>query len=143
MHIIFVCTGNTCRSPMAEALANQWLTEHHRDDVTCSSAGLYTEEGSPASEEAVFVMQEHGLDISSHRSHLLTPDDITEAGLFAVMTPSHAAVLSGAGVPPENIHVLGEGISDPFGGDEFIYRRCCAELREAVEDLLDQVCADE
>lgn len=143
MHIIFVCTGNTCRSPMAEAIANQWLKEHGRDDVTCSSAGLFAEEGAPASEEAVYVMKELGLDISSHRSHQLTPDDITEADLFAVMTPSHAAMLISAGVPSDKIHVLGGGISDPFGGDEFIYRRCCGELREAVEDLLEQVCADE
>lgn len=136
MNIIFVCTGNTCRSPMAEALLRKKTNLH-----TVSSAGLSVAFPAPAAENAAAVMREYGLDISAHRARPLTAEDAGQADLILTMTGGHKALLTAlfpdaaektftlceyAGTPGD--------IDDPFGGDMDTYRRCAAALAARIEE---------
>jgi protein-tyrosine-phosphatase len=92
MRIIFVCTSNVCRSPPAAALAAKWLHDHHNDGevISRSISTDYEPENSPASEYSVQIMKDDfGIDISSHRSKLLTEEDIQGADLIVGITSSH------------------------------------------------------
>ena len=120
---------------MAEALFRS-LAEQRGKKVDCASAGLAAAAGQPASAHAIEACREIGLDLSGHRSRSLTAADLAGIDLFAVMTPGHARALASAGVPEEKITVLGNGISDPYGGTLEEYRLCRDQLRTAVEELL-------
>ncbi len=135
MNILLVCSGNTCRSPMAEALLRRRLAREGSEGVSVSSAGTAAVEGEPASEGAYLVALEDGLDLSGHRARLLTPDLVAAADLILTMSRSHLArsvALGGAG----KTFLLGEfggtgrvaEISDPFGADVSVYRETLAEL---------------
>ena len=73
------------------------------------------------------------------RSRALSRYELDETDRFAVMSPSHAAALEGAGVPAKKVTVLGGGVSDPYGGDLDTYRACRDQLREAVTEYLDRI----
>ena len=101
-HVIFVCTGNTCRSPMAAGLFRLYLQNMGLQDCAkVESAGLAAAAGAPPSENAVKAAAGFGADISAHRSRPLTGADITPDTRFVCMTPQHAAVLQSAGVLSE------------------------------------------
>lgn len=143
-HILLVCTGNTCRSPMAEALLRRKLEERGFDDVTVGSAGTGAWDGAPASEGAYLVALEHGLDLSSHRARLLTRELANDATLVLTMGRHHRARVEQLG--SVEAHLLGEyagrngleaEVRDPFGGDIEGYRETFTEL----DTLLDQVVA--
>lgn len=128
--VLVVCTGNTCRSPLAEALLRRALEETGRTDIAVASAGTGAWDGAPASEGSYLVALEHGLDLSAHRARLLTLAMVEESQLILAMSRTHLArvrELGGAG----RAHLLGEyggftgprgEIDDPFGGDLDEYR---------------------
>ena len=130
MNILFVCTGNTCRSPMAEG----YLRSKKLGGVTVLSRGLACD-GSPVSLNSKTAMAEVGIDISGHISRQITDRDIKDADKIICLSPSHRAVLLSAGVPQEKLYILGKGISDPFGGDITVYRRCRDEIFAAIDEL--------
>lgn len=130
MNILFVCTGNTCRSPMAEG----YLRSKKLDGVTVLSRGLACD-GSPVSLNSKTAMAEVGIDISGHISLQITDSDIKNADKIICLSPSHMAVLLSVGVPENKLFVLGNGISDPFGGDITVYRRCRDEIFAAIDEL--------
>lgn len=129
MNILFVCTGNTCRSPMAEGYLNHKFKNH-----TAKSCGIYADL-SPVSQNSKAVMQEIGIDISSHVSTPITQQLINWADKILCMSPSHKATLESVGV---NAEVLGGGIADPFGGDLEIYKECRDQITNAVDQLFGQ-----
>lgn len=130
MNILFVCTGNTCRSPMAEG----YLRSKGLDGVTVLSRGLVCD-GSPVSLNSKTAMAEVGIDISGHISQQITDRDIIKADKIICLSPSHKAALLSVGVPENKLFVLGNGISDPFGGDITVYRRCRDEIFAAIDAL--------
>lgn len=130
MNILFVCTGNTCRSPMAEG----YLRSKELDGITVISRGLASD-GLPVSLNSKTAMAEVGIDISGHISRQITDRDIKNADKIICLSPSHRAVLLSAGVPQEKLYILGKGISDPFGGDITVYRRCRDEIFAAIDEL--------
>ena len=107
--IVFVCTGNTCRSPMAEGMFRVLAEKYALRDVECTSCGLATFTGMPVSAYAVSAAAAYGADISAHRSRQITEYLLSEGDLFVCMTKQHAEMLSPY-LPAEKICVLGDGI---------------------------------
>lgn len=137
MRVLFVCTGNTCRSPMAEGIYN-----HISQGAI--SRGLCAEGGS-ASEKAIVTMEKMGIDISHHVSQQLTREDVNEADLVLTMTEGHKAVIVNS-MPDaeEKVFTIGEyangkSVSDPYGGDEETYRACANELYEYIERIVEKL----
>ena len=139
MRILFVCTGNTCRSPMAEGIFKKIIAEKKMKNIVCESAGIAAAEGFPASPNAVQVCKEIGVDISQHRAQRLLGEKLKNYDIFAVMTQEHAHLLKAAGVPKEKIRVLGNQIPDPFGGGIAIYRECREKLFVALVELASEI----
>ena len=126
MNILFVCTGNTCRSPMAEGYLNQNYKQHN-----AKSCGLCAD-GSKVSENSKQVMAEIGIDISYHLSAPLTQELCEWADKIICMSHSHKQMLESIGV---NADVLGGGISDPFGCSLEIYRGCRDQIITEIDKL--------
>ena len=133
MKILFICSGNTCRSPMAEALMKAKCKDP--DNITSSSCGLYAVVGDSASQGSIEAMKAYGIDISSHRSKAFSSYMIDEYDLFVVMTNEHKATLSQF-IPEEKIEVLGGGIPDPYGMDTEAYINCAEHIDTALEGIL-------
>lgn len=147
--ILFVCTGNTCRSPMAAALfsrlAAQKLRGHEYEAV---SAGLSAMDNVPASRNAAKAMDKYpGADLSHHRSRLLNLSDIEGAFLVLTMCRSHKQqILSMHPEAYQKVYTLKEyaygmaaDIKDPFGGDESVYRQSADEIAQAIEKLVEKL----
>lgn len=120
---LFVCTGNTCRSPMAAAIFESFSLPFR-----VKSAGLFAD-GSGYCDKSVDVLSEIGIDISGGNSRQLCLEDIN-ADIIFCMSESHRQALISIGAQPEKITVL--DVSDPFGGDINIYRQCRDELLDKL-----------
>lgn len=134
MNILFVCTGNTCRSPMAAALFNKIAVEKNLD-VRIESAGICAQNGAPASSGAISAMEKYGIDLSEHRAKCITRELLEECDLILTMTESHKqALLPYAEGRVQTLCEFAEEkgeIPDPYGGNNEIYERCAAKI-EAV-----------
>ncbi|MFL5484457.1 MAG: low molecular weight protein arginine phosphatase [Gemmatimonadaceae bacterium] len=146
MNLLFVCSGNTCRSPMAEALARKIADRRGIRDLNVSSAGTNAWENIPATDEALLVGMERELDLTGHRARKLTPEIVAEADLIFVMTPGHLEQVKQMGGRGK-AHVIDEyasgaanqGVSDPYGGDLEAYRQTADVLERELEKLFDRL----
>ena len=145
--ILFVCTGNTCRSPMAEVIFNS-LAEQSNLDWRAESAGVAAVGDRPASPNAVQAVAEIGLDLSAHRTRFLPSVDLNEYSLFVGLGEEHADILRSLGIPANMVRVLHRApntadiydlrmdIVDPYGGDINAYRKCRDDITGAVKALI-------
>jgi protein-tyrosine phosphatase len=148
--LLFVCTGNTCRSPMAEAIARKRITELGWSQIEVRSAGIGAMDGSPASEGARRVAAAHGLDLSEHEATFLTRPVAESSDLILTMSAGHlvrvlelgagdrmAMIAAFAAGGDEGAHA--EGIPDPIGGPDEEYARTFAILDELIERVLERL----
>lgn len=147
-HVLIVCTGNTCRSPLAEVMLRRLLEERGMGHtVTVASAGVGTVDGAPAAEGARRVAAERGLRLDGHRTRSVDEDVLARADLILTMEVSHKERLlrrypryahavytlkeyAGVGGSPD--------VDDPYGGDDARYRAAADEIRALLERVVDR-----
>ena len=144
-HILFVCAGNLCRSPMAEGLFRKFLEQNGVPDVEVSSAGLIAFDGLKAASFSVLAAAERGIDIASHRSRPLTQAIMEKADLVLAMELDQVEeILSRTIGHEEKVHMVSSfsrkqlrlaEVDDPYGGPIEEYRACLDHLRELLEEL--------
>ena len=150
--LLFVCTGNTCRSPLAEAIARREAEARGWPHLEASSAGVAAGGGSPASAGSLGAGAEVGLDLTGHTSTQLTADLVAEADLILTMSPHHlmAVIELGGGGHATLLTAFAEGreaedafdapaIPDPFGGPLEEYVRTRDRLDTLVRQVLDRL----
>lgn len=143
MNILFVCTGNTCRSPMAQGLLEDMARKKDLDMVV-RSAGVFALDGQSVSREAVQVLREEGINISHHRANMIHRDLVEESDLILTMSKSHKEALLSkydfiegkVFTLKEYAYGLEEDILDPFGRGIDVYRHTKEEIKDALEEII-------
>jgi len=143
--ILFVCTGNTCRSPLAESLCRAKLAqalgcppgELAQRGFTVASAGVMALPGDSANPQAVQVAEEFGAELAAHRSRPLTHEMLAEATDVIAMTDMHLMLVARYAAGPEpKLLCVGEDIPDPIGGDADEYRACARVIAGQLDRLI-------
>ncbi len=136
--VLFVCTGNTCRSPMAEAFFN-FTAKKEGLEAVAFSAGLYTENGLPYSENSALALAEDGITLSGS-SKQITAEMVKECDYIFGLTQSHGhGVISVFPEYADKVYGFPADISDPFGGDIVTYKKCLAGIKDGVYKIIEYI----
>lgn len=150
MKVMFICTGNICRSAMADAYAKKIVQEQHLD-IQIFSAGTYASTGEHASYNSIEVMKDYDVDLSNHTATNISDSNINEMDLILCATNSHKIFLTHY-YPDlaKKIYTMKEyadecsspsdiDISDPWGYDINVYRMCAAEIIICVDKIIQKI----
>lgn len=146
--VIIVCSGNTCRSPMAEGILKKALAERGAENVAIISAGTLGLVDSPATPSAVEVARSFAVDISQHRSQSFTPELAQRSDLILALAEEHYQ--TALEYRAENVFMLktfprrtkdlrGSSIRDPIGGDGQMYQRAFLEIDDALQQGVNEI----
>lgn len=152
MNILFVCTGNTCRSSMAEVIFKDMIKEidNNLNEIEVHSAGIFAINGMGATPQAISAMESRGINLTKHRAKLLTIQMIKDADLILTMTVKHKSfILKLDSGSEKKVFTLKEYVSlgqessldivDPFGHPVEKYIETAKEIREALEEILRKI----
>ncbi len=147
LKVTFVCSGNTCRSVMAEALFKKMLPSKYQEKIEVNSAGIFASGFSPASTFTQRVLRKRGIDVSSHRSTLAESNLIEQSDLVLTMEKKHVQHLiklsPGAAMKIWTLREFTRGkeedILDPAGGDESSYEKTCQEIEAEIPKILERL----
>ena len=135
-NILFVCTGNTCRSPMAEAIFNHFAPEGY----SAFSAGIYASDGKAISDNSIAALAEIGIS-ASHTSVKINEQLMSKYDYIVGITSEHAKILTG--LYPEfakKIYSFPREVSDPYGMDLDAYRKCRDLIYDGICDIIKEIC---
>ena len=143
--LLFVCSGNTCRSPMAAAIARHFAAHRPPDKppIEAESAGASASNGMPMAPEAVRALERLGIAADPHESRLLTRELIEEADIIFGMTPAHLAMVRsiapGAAEKARLLDAGGDSVPDPIGGSQHVYDVACRHLADLIAAQLKEL----
>jgi len=143
--VLIICTGNICRSPMAEVMIRSLLTNKQREVIKLSSAGTNSPGGISAEPYAIQAMKDFGVDITGHRSRSLKREMVLESNLILVMEHIHAQLIKKmAPHYKDKVRLLKEfgpnkapeDVFDPYGGSLADYQECATTIKECLQGVM-------
>ena len=134
--IMFICSGNTCRSPLAEGLFKNYLNDNNISDIEVGSAGVGAFPGDEVSINSILVAGNRGVDISSHRARNINPEHLLTTDLFCCMSDSHKQFLL-KHCDENKIMVL--NVADPYGRPLEIYEECVKQIESQFSEIVERI----